>query len=65
VQITFWEVDSDGHTVLSKPINSVLFGKSFIDTPNEFVKLRNGYVYIVGFKGKNALITKISIKDLF
>ena len=65
VQITFWELDIDGHTVLSKPFNSNLFGKSFINTPNEFVKFRNGDVYIVGFKGKNALITKISIKDLF
>jgi hypothetical protein len=65
VQTTFWEVDSDGHTLLSKAIDNNLLGKSFINTPNEFVKFKNGYIYVVGFKGKNAIITKIAIKDLF
>ena len=63
-KVKFWILDAHGTKKYLKDIDARLLGKSFIETPNEFIKIRNGFIYIAGHEKNNVVITIISIKDL-
>ena len=73
----YWDYDVDrkqyifilkneyGKIISSKSIDEKVFGKSFYGNPIEHKKIRNGNIYILTHDYKNAIITEISINDLF
>ena len=64
----FWLVNKQGKIIATKqlPNNSVIFGNDFYeDFPTEHRKVRNGNLYVLGRKGKNAVITIVPLNSFF
>jgi hypothetical protein len=55
----------EGKIITTQGIDEELFGKSFYENPLEHKKLRNDTIYMLGYESKNAVITKLPLKELF
>lgn len=54
-----------GQLISSKQYEDKVFGESYYSNPPHHRKLRNNQVYILGYKGKEALITILNLEELF
>jgi hypothetical protein len=62
----FYFVNKKGEVIgVSTSKNRKIFGKDFCLAPYEHKKLRNGNIYLLGQEGKNALITELSVEELY
>lgn len=63
----FFTTDSTGKILQQKVIVDYLstFGQTFAESPPEFRKIRNNNLYVLGRKGKLAVITEIPLKTFF
>ncbi|EHQ28198.1 hypothetical protein [Mucilaginibacter paludis] len=63
----FFTTDSTGKILQQKVILDYLntFGQTFAESPPEFRKIRNGNLYVLGRKGKLAMITEIPLATFF
>jgi hypothetical protein len=63
----FFTTDNTGKIIQQKVIVNYLntFGQTFAESPPEFRKVRDGNLYVLGRKGKLALITEIPLETLF
>lgn len=57
--------DKHGKIIGVSTFNKKIFGATFYLTTDELKKLRNGKIYILGQDGKNALITELSVEELY
>lgn len=64
-QYIFTVRDKAGKILSSKNIDEKVFGESFYGNPSEHRRLRNGNVYVLGHDNRNAIITILSLTDLF
>jgi hypothetical protein len=64
---TYWLVAKNGQVLATKtiPSNNTTFGEGYAENPDEHRKVRNSSLYILGRKGKYALITEVSLQDFF
>ncbi|MES2377294.1 MAG: hypothetical protein V4553_11975 [Bacteroidota bacterium] len=60
----YFLVNNKGAIEKTKSLNSKPFGHGFEDY-EEFKKLRNGVIYIFGYKGKGGIITQLSVTEMF
>jgi hypothetical protein len=61
----FW-LENDSATVLvTATFEKKILGKVYYGNPNEHRRLRNGNIYVLGRKEKNAFITEIPLTELF
>jgi hypothetical protein len=63
----FFVTDNTGKILQQKVILDYLntFGQTFAESPPEFRKIRNNDLYVLGRKGKFAVITEIPLRTLF
>lgn len=61
----FFLLDKNGQLMASKSIVDKMLGNSFAERPDDFIKFRFNAIYVLGYRGKNAVITKIPMDKLF
>jgi len=60
----FWITNDNGDVLKTKYFQSKQFGNGFEEV-GEFKKLRNGTIYILGYNGKDGIITELSPAEMF
>jgi hypothetical protein len=63
----FFTSDATGKVLQEKEIVNYpeLFGRVFAENPSDFKKVKNNKLYVLGRKGKSAIVTEISLENLF
>ena len=58
-------VDKKGRVLASKLLPSNFSGDGYVSNPPEDRKVRNGSLFVLGRKGKFALITEVPLQSFF
>ena len=64
-KFVFELINNLGNIVNKKSLDNNISGIPFNESSNEHIKLRNQHIYILGRNNQDALISVISVKDLF